>query len=91
MAEAKRNLKGNQVARPYHHGVASSATFYPWRTFIHKFVAVADFHFIYGLLARAYFHPGVASHGILSSKGSKTTLHGPLGKTPRVLGWTLDT
>ena len=25
----------------------------------------------------AYFHPGVPSHGILSSKGSKMTLHGP--------------
>ena len=68
MAQVKRNLKGNQVARPYHHGVASSATFHPWRTFIHKFVVVADFH-LRGLLATAYFYPGVASHGILSSRG----------------------
>ena len=49
----------------------------------------------------AYFYPRDASHGILSSKGSKTTLHGPPGDVaclggsmvehqPRLLGPGFD-
>ena len=57
------------------HSLLSSMGIWPTAYFLHGLLAIAYFH--QGLQAMAYFHPQVASHGILSSRGSKTTLHGP--------------